>query len=241
MTLMPDLQRDLVDAAARMSVRRHRLGVRLRLAAALAAAAALVGVMAVLVGRDGSDRAPSSRESAEPQNPPGPTVPERPPEPPRRLRPVPGSLSNTVRFEFAGVRYSIVGFRSRTGAICTRLTNRDKGPGRERASDSCVGEWLLRRGLDRPARIVGGGGGEHTFVSGFARADVARIALLRPRYLSRIVLSEPWSPEPGRAKPIRLFLVLIDAPADAPRDFPLGARLSLEARLATGETVDVLP
>jgi hypothetical protein len=242
MTLIPDLQRDLVDGAARMSARRQRFAVRLRLAAALAGAAVLVGATAVLVGRDGSDRAPSSREPAgPPQNSPSPVAPVPPAEPPRHVRPVPGSLSNTVRFEFAGVRYSVVGFRSRNGAICTRLTNRDNGPGRRLASDSCVGEWLLRRGLDRPARVSGGGGGEHTFVTGFAQAHVAGIALLSPRYLSRVVLSEPWRPEPGQGKPIRFFFVLIDAPPDAPPDFPARARLRLEARLTSGETVVVVP
>jgi hypothetical protein len=76
---------------------------------------------------------------------------------------------------------------------------------------------------------------------GFAQADVVRIAVLDPRYPSRVVLSEPWSPEPWRGAPIRFFHVLIDAPHDTARDFLVRDRPHLVARLVGGELVDVVP
>jgi hypothetical protein len=237
MTLIPELQRDLVDAAARLRGRRQRFGVRLRLAAVVAAAGALIGATAVLVGRDVFDRAPSSPEPARPrENPPGRTAP-----PPRRnVEAVPGSFSDPVNFEFGGIRYSIVGFRSRDRAICTRLVEL-AGPGRPLATHGCAGQRLRRELADDPVRTASGGAAEHVFQAGFARADVTRLALVSPRYPNRVVLSEPWSPGPGRAKPIRFFFVLIDPPPDAPRNFPLRTRLRLEGRLTTGETVEAVP
>jgi hypothetical protein len=56
MTLRPDLQRDLVDAATRMSG--PRFPARLRIATAFAAAAVIVAAL-LLVVREGSDQAPS--------------------------------------------------------------------------------------------------------------------------------------------------------------------------------------
>jgi hypothetical protein len=114
-------------------------------------------------------------------------------------------------------------------------------PGRRLPSTGCAGDRLLRRELDDdPARIVGGGG-RPTSMFGFARAGVARIAVLDPRYPTRVVLSEPWSPEPWRGEPIRFFQVLSDAPHDKARDFLVRDRLHLVARLASGELVDVIP
>jgi hypothetical protein len=244
MTLIPDLQRDLVDAAARMSRPRQRFVMRLRLTAAVAAAAALVGATLLLVGRDASDSGQSSREPTGPsRNPPGRTVPERPPKPPGlNVHPVPGSFSPRVSFGFAGVRYSVVGFRRGGRLICTSLAEGAKGPGRPLAANSCAGERLLRRDLeDNPVRTFGGFGGEHSFVSGFARADVTRIALVAPRYPGRVVLSKPWSPEPWRGKPIRFFVVAIDRPRDARPDFPLRTRIRLQGTLTNGETIEGVP
>jgi hypothetical protein len=248
MTLIPDLQRDLVDATARMNSHRRRVGLFLRLAPAGVVAAALIGATALLLG-GGSDPSPSSREPAQsPQNSPTSSPPERYPEPPPRRgpQPVPGSLSTAVRFEFAGVGYSIVGFRersaSRDGGICTRLVQR-RGGRRKMVGATCAGERLLRRELDdHPARTVGEGGLPF-HISGFTRADVTRIFVLDSDYPSRVVLSEPWSPEPWQAEPIRFFLVLIDAPEDRVRDLSLRGRdrPRLEARLTSGELVDVVP
>jgi hypothetical protein len=248
MTLIPDLQRDLVDAAARMNRHRQRFALWLRLTPAVAVAAALIGASVLHLGGDGSDRAPSSREPAgSPQNSSPSAPPERSPKPPPRRgpQPMPGSLSQAVRFEFAGVGYSIVGFRgrggSRDGTICTRLAERGRGRSGRLVGATCAGERLLRRELDdHPARTVGGGG-QPPQIAGFARADVARIAVLDSQYPSRVVLSEAWSPEPWQGEPIRFFLVLIDAPPDRARDLLLQDRLRLEARLTSGELVDVVP
>lgn len=249
MTLIPDLQRDLVDAAARMERRRRRLGVWLRLTPAVVVAAALIGATALLLGGGGSDPAPSSPESAgSPQNSPPGSAPERSPKPPPRRGPdpVPGSLSQAVRFKFAGASYSIVGFGARSGSrdglICTRLVERAAGRSPRVVGATCAGERLLRRELDDyPARTVGRGG-RPAQISGFARADVAGIAVVESQYPSRVVLSEPWSPEPWPGEPIRFFLVLIDAPRDEARDpRPILDRLHLEARLTGGEPVDVIP
>lgn len=249
MSLIPDLQRDLVDAAARMRRRRQRFALWLRLTPAVAVAGALIAATVLLFGDGGSDRAPSSRESAgSPQKPSPGTPPERSPEPrPRRgPEPMPGTFSQVVRFEFAGVGYSIVGFRARTasrgGVICTRLVERGAGRSRRLVGATCAGERLLRRELpDHPARLVGTGGGPPVQIAGFARADVAGIAVVDSQYPSRVVLSQPWSPEPWRGEPIRFFLVLMDAPQDRARDLPLQDRPRLEARLTSGELVDVVP
>ena len=248
MTLIPDLQRDLVDAAARWTGRRHRFAVWLRLTPAVVVAAALIGVAVLPFGGDGSDRAPSSGKPAgAPQKSSPDAPPKRPPKPPRRgPQPIAGSVSPAVGFEFAGVGYSIVGFRgrsaSRDGVICTRLVERVGDRSRRLVGASCAGERLLRRELDdHPARTVGVGGGQPTQISGFARADVAEVAVLDAQYPSRVVLSEPWSPEPWQGEPIRFFLVLIDTPRDRAPDAPFENHPRLEARLTSGELLDVVP
>lgn len=249
MTLIPDLQRDLVDAAARWTGRRHRFAVWLRLTPAVVVAAALIGVAVLPFGGDDSDRAPSSGKPAgAPQKSSPDAPPKRPPKPPSRRGPQPiaGSLSRRVGFEFAGVGYSIVGFRgrsaSRGGEICTRLVERVGDRRRRLVGASCAGERGLRREFDHhPARTVGVGGGQPTQIFGFARADVAGIAVLDAQYPSRVVLSEPWSPEPWQGEPIRFFLVLIDTPPDRAPDAPFENHPRLEARLTSGELIDVVP
>jgi hypothetical protein len=247
MTLIPDLQRDLVDAAARRTGRRQRFAMRLRLTAAVVVAA-LIGVAVLPFDGDRSDRAPSSGQPAgSPQKPSPDTPPKRSPKPPPRRGPQPisGSLSPAVGFDFAGVHYSIIGFQARSASrnrvICTRLVERVGDRSRRLVGASCAGERQVSRELDdHPARTVGVGGAQPTQIAGFARADVARIAVLDAQYPSRVVLSEPWSPEPWQHEPIRFFLVLVDTPRgrapDAPFEHP-----RLEARLTTGALVDVVP
>lgn len=240
MTLIPELQRDLVDAAARMSRRRQRFGVWVRLTPVAVAAAALIGATVLLLGGDGSDPEPSSRSAA------GSPQDSAPKPPPRRgPDPMPGTVSRAVRFAFRGVGYSIVGFRgrsaSRGGVICTRQVELGGGGSRRVVGATCAGERLLRRGLDdHPVRTVGGGG-QPIQLSGFARADVTRIAVLDSQYPTRVVLSEPWSPEPWQGEPIRFFLVLIDAPPDRARTLLRHDLPRLEARLTSGETVEGAP
>jgi hypothetical protein len=249
MTLIPDLQRDLVDAAARMNGRRQRLSVWLRLTPAAAVAAALIGVAVLPLGGDDSDRAPSSRQPAgAPKKPSPDTPPKRSPKPPPRRgpQPIPGSLSRPVGFEFAGVHYSIVGLQGRSASrnrvVCTRLVERVGDRSRRLVGASCAGERQVSRELDdHPARTVGVGGAQPTQIAGFARADVARIAVLDSRYPSRVVLSEPWSPEPWPHEPIRFFLVLVDSPPDRAPGGPFKNGPRLEARLTSGELVDVVP
>jgi hypothetical protein len=245
MTLIPDLQRDLVDAAERMKGGRQRFRMLLRAVSAVVVAAALIGAAVLLLDGGGFDTAPSSREpAASPQDSSPRTPPERPPEPPPRRgpQPVPGSLSQAVRFEFAGAGYSIVGFQARSGVICTRLVERRGGSSRRLVGATCAGERLLRRELpDHPARLVGTGGGPPVQIGGFARADVARIAVLDSQYPSRVVLSKPWSPEPWQGEAIRFFLVLIDASLERTPGVPLPDGLRLEARLTSGELVNVVP
>ena len=248
MTLIPDLQRDLVDAAARRTGPQQRFAVWLRLTPVLMVAAALIGVAVFALGDDDSDRVPSSGQPAgAPQNPSPDTPPKRSPKPlPRRgPQPIAGSLSPAVGFEFARGRYSIVGFRgrsaSRDGVICTRLVERLGDRSRRLVGATCAGERLLSRELDdHPARAVGVGGAQPTQIAGFARADVARIAVLDSQYRSRVVLSEPWSPEPWQHEPIRFFLVLVDTPRDRAPDAPF-EHPRLKARLTSGELVDVVP
>ena len=249
MTLIPDLQRDLVDAAARRTGLRHRFAVWLLLTPVLMVAAALIGVAVLPLGGDDSDRAPSSGQPAGPPQKPSPdTAPKRAPKPPPRRGPQPiaGSLSRPVGFKFARERYSIVGFRgrsaSRDGVICTRLVERAGDRARRLVGASCAGERLLRHELDdHPARTVGVGGAQPTQVFGFARADVARIAVLDAQYPSRVVLSEPWSPKPWQHEPIRFYLVLVDTPGGRAPDSPFKNGPRLEARLTSGAPVGVFP
>jgi hypothetical protein len=248
MTLIPDLQRDLVDAAARRTGRGQRFAVWLRLTPAAVAAAALIVVAVLPLGGDDSDRAPSSGQPAgAPQKPSPDTPPKRSPKPPPRRgpQPIPGSLSRPVPFEFAGVHYSIIGFQARSASrnrvICTRLVERVGDRSRMLVGAACAGERQVSRELDdHPARTVGVGGAQPIQISGFARADVARIAVLDALYASRIVLSEPWSPEPWQHEPIRFFLVLVDTARGRAPDSPF-EHPRLEARLTSGELVDVVP
>lgn len=224
MTLIPDLQRDLVEAAARMKEPRHRLSGALRVSAATVGAAAL-GVAAVaLLDGEGSERG-GARDGRAATGPPSRTVTEpATPAPRPRFRPVPGSISEPAALSFDGVRYRGVGFRNRDGLICTTLTMNESA----RPGQSCLSERLLPRALsDNPFHIFAGGGGKHTTVAGYARADVTRIVLVGTRLPNRVLLSKPWSPTPGRGEPIRFFYVLVDwrRPTHSRSQLPEGSRL----------------
>jgi hypothetical protein len=162
-------------------------------------------------------------------------VPEAPPRP--DLNPVPGSGSKRTQFEFAGARYSIVGFRSER-SICTALTQVGSDRGTTPRSGSCLSERLLRLGLDSHVRVFAGGGGKPTFTVGFARADVAALSPIGSTGRSRVVISQPWSPEPWRGEPIRFFYLVSDRP---PQPRSLAYDLRLRARLTDGQLVQVGP
>ena len=236
MTLIPDLQRDLVEAAARMNEPRHRLSGALRVSAAAVGAAAL-GVAAVaLLDGEGPERG-GARDGRAVTRPPSRTVTgDVTPAPRPTFRPVPGSISEPAAFSFDGVRYRSVGFRNRDGSICTTLTMNKSAPP---AGRSCLSARLLRPALsDNPFHIFAGGGGKHAAVSGFAQADVTRIRLVGTRLQNGVLLSKPWSPAPWRGEPIRFFYVLVDTrrPTDSRGLLPEGSRL--QARLSNGDLVE---
>jgi hypothetical protein len=239
MTLIPDLQRDLVEAAGRMSG--PRLPMQARITAGLAAVAALVATVLFVAPDDSDDPSAPADPASPPQARPGPTPPEHPPEAPRPdVHPTPRGNSTSVRFEFAGVRYSVFGFRSQ-GSVCTALTEIPADPGTRGGSRACLGERLLRRGLaDGHVHTFAGGGGRqgHTFTAGYARAEVAALSVIGSTGNSRVVLSEPWSPEPWRGGPIRFFYVVTDRP---PESLPRSDDLRLRARLTNGQVIQPAP
>ncbi len=85
-----------------------------------------------------------------------------------------------------------MGFRSQS-SVCTSLTDAGGDRRGTSRSRSCLSERLLHRALEngRFHTFGGGGGGEHTFAMGFARAEVAALSLVGSNANSRVVLSEP--------------------------------------------------
>jgi hypothetical protein len=259
-TLIPDLQRDLVNAAGRLG--EPRLPPRGRLAAGLATVAAVAALVLLVATR--SDESSSPRESAAPQSrdelaPPSPDelppsrdepaprppdelapAPELPPDPsvppaPPDMHPIPGS-SDPLEFEFGGVRYSVMGFRSQD-SVCTALTEKSGMPGLRAGGRSCLSERLLRDALaDRPVHIYAGGGGTHTMATGYARAEVAELTLSNQSRDARVVLSEPWSPEPWQGDPIRFVYILMEG---TPYELPEHHELELRATLTNGDVVEL--
>jgi hypothetical protein len=214
MTLIPDLRRDLVEAAGRAGG--PRLPARAGLAGGVAAVAA-VAALALLVA-DGSDeaRSPAADGGA-------PAVVEPAPsnvDPPRPdVHPIPGSNSETLAFDFGGVSYEIVGFRSQA-SVCTKLTATAGDPANPPPFRTCLAEALLRQALaDTPVHTYGGGGASPTVTVGFARASVGELSLTDPTSKTRVVLSEPWSPEPWEGDPIRFVYVITDGPPETTPQF----------------------
>jgi hypothetical protein len=241
--LIPDLQRDLVEAAGQLTTPRRRVRAGMRVAAAAVVAAVLTVTSVMTIGGPSSDkssvpRSPRSNSTSPPQ---GTVPPSR-----RGPQPLPGSLSDPIEFSFAGDSHLAVGFRGRGGPrqrggiICTRLmTEVDNRPSLVGAS--CAGERLLRRALARePLFVYAGGGSGPTSTAGFARESVLEIRAIAPSVATRVVLSEPWRPKPWRGEPIRFVYVLSDAKPDTgpgARLLPLGVQL--QAQLSNGEVVEV--
>jgi hypothetical protein len=237
-SLIPDLERQIRDAAAHRRRRSRRRAVG-SVATAAAAACLLLVVLLAAGGESGNggDPAPSGRPSVPEDEHRGGDDPGRaPPSIPFR-DPLPGSESEPLEFTFAGVRYTATGFRNRNNTICTTLASEvtDRDP------MGCLGDRLLRAALAQsPARLGGGGGDRPSVGFGFSRADVVRLAVDRSR--SRVVLSEPWRPEPWRGEPIRFFYLLVDARIDArPGTGRSLLDVPIEARLRDGRVVELVP
>jgi hypothetical protein len=179
-----------------------------------------------------------AQERHEPRSPAGaPTAPsDGKPHPDLHLTPTGKTASHN--FELAGTPYAMVGFRSE-GSVCASLIDLSMVAGSTGAGRNCLAEPLLREAIaERPVHIFGGGGGKHTFIVGFARADVVDISLLGSYGDSRSVLSDPWRPEPWQGKPIRFFYIVSDKPPHSvDGESPILGGVRGEARLSGGERV----
>jgi hypothetical protein len=240
MTLIPDLQRDLVVAAERLN-RRSRVRLWARPAAGLAAVGIAIATVVIVAPQRDEPGPPSGAGTVPAQGPRQTPTPSPDSGTPRRPDVHPDPLRNgeSYRFEFAGTAYSMVGFRS-GGSICTTLIDRTPEAMPIGGGRSCLSQPLLSRAMrERHVHIFSGGGGKHTFVVGFARADVVVISLLGSYEGTRVVLSDPWRPDPGQGEPIRFFYVISDTPPySADGESPVLRGVRGRARLASGEVVE---
>jgi hypothetical protein len=206
MTLIPDLEWDLMAAAGRKrSVRR-----RIRQAGVLAAAAAVATVVAIvtLLPTDegsGPSRAAGDRRPA-------------PPRPPSHYPPIQGTLVRLSSFEFDGIRYRLSGYRGRGGVVCMRIAKSPPEPGTRggRPSVTCAGGSHLRRSLLRQRVLtVGAGGGPplRIDVTGFTVAGVSGVRAVGTDWPKHVELTRSWRPMDGA--PIRAFVIVVDPPRGA--------------------------
>ena len=212
MTLIPELERDLVAAAEgrRRSVRRRaRRVVAVGVAAAAASAVALVTFSS-------SDESPGpSRATGDHGQPAIPAPPQGTPPP------VPGTLVSLSTFDFRGVQYQMSGYRSRGGSrndsVCVQIHRTPPvAPGLDRPSVMCAGDGLLRRRLGRERVLnVGGGGGppQRLEVTGFTVAGVSRVRAVGANWPAHVELTRAWRPLNGRR--LRAFVIVADPPRDA--------------------------
>ena len=207
MTLIPDLERDLVAAAGRRRSVRRRTRRAAGLGAAVAAAAAIA-----LITLWSSDEDPGPKGAAGDQRPATPA-------PPRTSPPEPGTLVRLGSFDFRGVHYRLSGYRSRGDVVCVRKEQ----SGLESIPTpllgiTCAGRQSLRRNL-RGMRVVyvGGGGGDPIVVSGFTRPDVRGVEVVGTEWPARVVLTRPW--RPWHDVRIRAYTIVVDPPpgVDVPR------------------------
>jgi hypothetical protein len=161
-------------------------------------------------------------------------VPRGAPRP--MFRPQRGSVSDTLRFQFRGHRYTAVGYRAADGSVCSALVE----PRSKRANGAvgCIGAPSLRRALAQdPGRLSGGGGGRQTILNGFARAEVVGLALTGAGHNGVVALSEAWRPAGEDGQPIRFFYVVMNRDAMGPQVPLLPAGVRIRARLADGSVV----
>lgn len=161
-------------------------------------------------------------------------VPRGAPRP--MFQPQRGSVSEKLRFQFHGHRYTAVGYRAADGSVCSALVE----PGSKRANGGigCIGAPSLRRTLAQgPGRLSGGGGGQQTILHGFARAEVVGLALSGAGHNGVVALSEAWMPAGEEGQPVRFFYVVMNRDATGPRVPLLPAGVRIEARLADGSVV----
>jgi hypothetical protein len=201
MTLIPELERDLVEAAERGRLTRARVR---RVAAAGVAVAAAVAVALVTFSWSGDHPGPKRATGGER---PGRQAP------PRYHPPMPGTLVRLSSFSFAGVRYRLSGYRSRHDMVCMQIEQwpPESGAADRRPSVTCSGEPSLRRGLRRGRVLnVGGGGGERVVVTGFTRAGVSRIKAVGTKSPLHVELTRPFRPWNG--PPIRAYTIVVKEP-----------------------------
>jgi hypothetical protein len=67
-------------------------------------------------------------------------------------------------------------------------------------------------------------------------SDIAKLTLANPNRDARVVLSEPWSPEPWEGDPIRFVYIVMDG---TPYELPEFHELELRATLTNGDVVEL--
>ena len=207
MTLIPDLERDLVAAAER----RRSPRARTRRVAALAVATVVALAVAVVTFSSSDEGSGSNRGAG------GGERPDTPAPPPRTEPLAPGKLVRLSTFDFRGVRYQVSGYRSRDGGACVRIKRTPPvAPGLDRPSLMCAGGPSLRRRLRRERVLnVGAGGGPpgRLDVTGFTVAGVSRVRAVGTDWPAHVELTRQWRPLDG--EPIRAFVIVIDPPRGA--------------------------
>jgi hypothetical protein len=217
MTLIPELERDLVAAAGRTRSPRRRM----RQAGALGAAVAAATAVAVVTLWP-SDEGPGPSRAAGDRRP-------APPAPPSDYPPVHGTLVRLSSFEFDGVRYRLSGYRGRGGVVCVRIAQSPPEPGASdgRPSVACAGGPYLRRSLRRERVLnVGTGGGAHLVVAGFTVPEVSKIGVVGTDWPAHAELTRPFRPWNGAR--IRAFTIVVAPPSGV--KVPRAAYLRIRAK-----------
>lgn len=235
------MRADLVAAARREAAVRRR---RRRATLAAAVATALLGTAAATAAIGGhSTGVPVLDEvlaiSAERRH--GPTPPMR--NAPFDVRPGPGGSGPPMKLpgpngvESPGIGVAYV---NRSGHICFVSV----GPERraDRGGVGCTSTKIVGRWLDRTVAAVTTAGGQfdgRLAVAGFARSDVAALALDGPDGPIQAVLGDAWKPAVAGLRRLRPFVVFLglDARQRRPRELLRLVGGDLTATLADGRVV----